>query len=609
MKPGDVGAPLELWQSQRRILDEISRAMDAGIRNFYVLKSRQLGSTTVFVVILIFWLAMHPKIKAALVVDQEQTREDFRETIRFIINSIPKSYFGGHFGIKLKGGDNRHMMVFTNDSVLRFLVAGVSESKQNWGESAGYSTVVLSEVGKYGSAEGLSNFEEAMSEHNTDRLYVWESTGNGRNHWYDRWLKALADPHTCCCIFVGWWSKELNAIPRSDARFAVFTRDAPDEREREKIRLVRERFGHEISKEQLAWIRWRSSDTSKTQASLDQNQPWLPEEAFIVAGRSYFQNRLVANNMDRLSHVAYKGYRFYLGKDFWSASIEWLDSQYHKSSETELRIWADPMPEGRYVIGCDPAGGSDEKNDRHVITVWRCYADKLIQVAEYADNMVETRHCAWVLAYLAGVYRNCQIILELNGGYGKAVMTEIDHLRDQLRSDYNAEKRGPPNKANPKGQDWTDFLSMARYYIYRRPDSPASAGYILNWITHEDNKRTIFSEFRDSHINDQVVINSMPMLQEMLDVVEDKGHIGAPGGAKDDRIFAACLANHAWVQDERPSLLMQGLTYERVTEGEQGHRQHTHIVDNIVAEFFRNHKDGVQEVPQQQQWMQDLGLV
>ena len=610
VKPGERGTKVELWGSQTRILEEIAKGLDDSVHKFYVSKSRQLGSTTVFVIILIFWLAVHRKMKGALVVDQDKTRDDFREVIRSIIDSIPPTYFGSAFGLKPKGGDNKYFMAFTNGSQLNFLVAGTSGSKENWGESSGYSIVILSEVSKYGSPEGLNNFEEAMSEHNPDRLYVYESTSNGRNHWYSRWKAAEADPITCRCIFVGWWSKELNAIKRNDARFAVYGQAPPDEREAKKIHEVRERYGHQITAEQLAWRRWKSADLSKSENSLDQNQPWLPEESFVLSGKSYFQPRIIMHNMERLNLVGYKGFRFYMGKDFWSAALEPLDAARNRKDEIQLRVWADPMPEGRYIIGVDPAGGRDTKNNNHCVTVWRCYADKFIQVAEYADNMAETAHCAWVLAYLAGVYRNCQAIVELNGGYGKAVMTELDHLRDQLRADYNAEKRGAVTKKNPKGDDWSDFLSNARYYIYKRPDSPAAMGYVLNWITNFDNKRLVFAEFRDNHINDILVVNSRPLLDEMLDVIEDNERmsIGAPGNQKDDRIMAACLANHAYVQHERPGLIMQGMTYERVTKDESGIKLQGNIVNRAVSEYFRNYEAGVGEKPPERAWAEERGL-
>jgi hypothetical protein len=605
---GESGTKIKLWRSQRRILDEITAGMDEGIRTFLVLKSRQLGSTTIFVILDLFWLALHPHMKGALVVDQDKTRDDFREQIRNIIASIPPSYFGGSFGIK-KGGDNKYFMAFTNGSQLNFLVAGTSGSKVAWGESSGFSLVHLTEVASYGNEEGLNNFEEAMSEKNPDRLYVYESTAKGFNHWQTRWKGARLDPFTKRCIFVGWWGKEDNEIARTDPRFQLFGLNEPDDRERTKIRVVKERYGWEITPEQLAWIRWRGAQPSQSESNLNQNQPWTEDDAFVMSGKSYFQTRLIVQDRENLSaaRVPYKGYRFWLGEDFWSATLEDLAKDPItaplRQREVELRVWQPPVADARYVIGCDPAGGSDEKNDRHAISVWRCYADKLVQVAEYADNMADTRQAAWVLAYMAGVYHNCLITLELGGGYGNAVKVELNHIRQQLRADIYRDKR------SKKGHDWSDFLDNARHYLYRRPDAPSAAGYIEDFQTTGNLKRQVFSEFRDSHINGYLAIHSMPLLDEMQIIQQDGDSIAAPNNQKDDRTIAACLANHAWIQHERDSLLMQGETFAVVEAREAGERTGGHVVDQIVAQFLRDSQEPTSEdLTPAQQWMVERGL-
>ena len=432
------------------------------------------------------------------------------------------------------------------------------------------------------------------------------NTAKGYNHWRDRWQEAKQDPFTTRCIFVGWWSKELNIIARTDPRFAVYGITGPSPKEKELIALVKQRHGHVITAEQLAWIRARSAKTSQSESNLLQNQPWVEEQAFIMTGRSFFQNGLIGRDLDRMSQTPYQGYRFWMGRDFWSASLERLPGDETRRKEIELRVWEEPTETGRYVIGMDPAGGSDDKNDRHALSVWRCYADQLIQVAEYADNVAETRQAAWVLAYLAGVYRECIINLELSGGYGKAVMVELEHLQEMLRADMNAGRKGP------KGQDWTDFLSNARYYIYRRPDSPTANGYVLNWLTTSDNKRMIFNELRDSHINGVLQINSRPMLEEMLKIVQDGSDISAPNHQKDDRTFAACLAHHAWVQHVRPSMIAMGETYAAVTErAEKGVSGSAQFINNIVEQFMQaggGLSQQWEEADPDTQWAQDRGF-
>lgn len=605
---GETGVKVAFWGSQRRIVRQIIEGMEHGLRKFYVLKSRQLGSSTAFVIIAIFWMALHPNLKGALVVDQDKTRDDFRETIRNIINSIPASYFGGAFGIK-KGADNKYFMAFTNGSQLNFLVAGTSASKVKWGESTGYSFVLLSEIASYGSDEGLLSFEEAMSDTNPDRFYVYESTAKGMNHWHKRWKSARADPFTKCCIFVGWWSKELNSIKRIDPRFVVYGVTQADEYEQDKINKVKELYGHEITMEQLAWYRWRQSSDEQTEDSLNQNQPWTEFDAFVLSGKSYFAMRMIAKDMDRLdspeTSPGYQGFRFWLGSTFWDGKLEDLGADDLRRREIELRVWQPPHPDATYVIGCDPAGGSKDTNDRHAIEVWRCYADRLVQVAEYADNMVDTRRCAWVLAYLAGVYRNCMVIVELSGGYGRSVLVELEHIRDMLRAEHNSMMRA----GTRKNIDWTDFLDNAVPYIYRKVDNPASAGYVLHFQTTGDNKRKIFSQFRDAHVNGYLEINSRDLLGEMQIIVQDKDEIGAPNNMKDDRTFASCLAAEAWVLHKRAPMLALGETYDVVRRREETGRPGTNIVDQIVTKVLTQINEPMQApLSPAQAWLEERGL-
>src|SRR5580692_723267 len=83
------GVKLELWESQKRFLKEIATGLDAGIRTFICLKSRQLGITTISLAIDVFWLAMHPNLIGALVSDTDKNRSKNRAQIERYVKSLP----------------------------------------------------------------------------------------------------------------------------------------------------------------------------------------------------------------------------------------------------------------------------------------------------------------------------------------------------------------------------------------------------------------------------------------------------------------------------------------------------------------------------------------
>lgn len=598
------GAQLKVWGSQRMFLEQICAGLDEGVRFFICLKSRQLGITTIMLVIDIWWLAVHDATQGALVCDTEVNSAANRATLTQYIESFPKNFFGKGFTITKS---NRNFMLFSNGSRLDFLVAG--KSKKSWGEGKGYSYAHITEIANFGSKEGVDSFMEALAENHPNRLVVIESTAKGMNFYKEMYDNAGRDVHTKRRMFIGFWAKELNSISRGDPRFAIYGAAEPDEEEQELIDIVKERHNFKVSAETLAWYRWRCSDTSTDIQTVHQNQPWYDSQAFVLSGYSFFRVRDIQTRLGQIldgdeetgaGPIAFRGYRLWLGNDFWSSRPEAIETM-DRLPEVELRVWEDPDPNGYYVIGVDPALGRTDWGNNHAISVWRCFSDKIVQAAEYADNNVETRHCAWVLAYLAGMYENCIINIELTGGHGRAVMTELDHLREMMKAEVN-EKAG--------GKDWQDFMIYARHYLYKKADS-YGGGSLKGFETGGGrNKNEIMNQWRDSHSTGTAVIMSAPLLQEMLLVVQDGYEIGAPGREKDDRVMGAALANRAWIDGWRMPLTAQGITYKRYLDELSGDsKPGSAIVDNIVLNFFKAAEERVEEPTERQRWMAERGFV
>jgi hypothetical protein len=606
----DRGIPLVLWESQKRFLEFVGDGLDQGIRQFYCLKSRQLGLTTISLAIDIFWLAMHKNLTCALVTENEKNRDKNRAILRKYVNSFPPSYFGESFHI-IKGGDNRNSMRFSNGSRIDFLVAGVRDKGTSWGEGEGYAFAHLTECAAYGSAEGLDSFEEAFAQTNPNRLFIYESTAKGPNHWQDRYLKAEADPYTKRALFVGWWSGDHNRIEQSDPRFLRYGGYAPSGEEREKVAAVAHLYGHKITPEQLAWIRWREDTaTGDAEAMLLQNQPWTASESFILTGFSFFQNRTIGQAIKTVIDApeapvseggyGFVGYRYELEGRFFDIKLV-LEEE--NLEDVTLRIWEEPVADAQYVIGFDPAWGRNPHGDRHAISVWRCFADKLVQVAEYADKDVEMKHATWVCAHLAGAYNNVIVNFDVNGP-GQGVFSEWDSVRGQLNAEMNDEL--------VRARDWENALGQARWYLYHRPDS-MGAGYAYAYQTSGRGTEVLMHGFRGAYVSGELVIRSLPMLYEMTKVVQDGASIGAPESSsadcKDDRVFAAALAQRAWADWVKPGMIAQGLTYERSMKTERGEiTKQTQYMNSIVSRFFLTQQQKAEMTPDRPQWQVDRGL-
>lgn len=596
----DRGSKLELWGSQERFLAAVCRGIDRGIRKFICLKSRQVGLTTLSLVFDVFFMAMYPAMIGALVTDTPKNSAANRRAIRRYVESVPKGFFGKSFTIV---DDNRDFITFSNGSRLDLLVAG-TRSKKSWGEGQGYVFAHCTEVANYGSKEGFDSFLESLSSTHPNRLLIVESTAKGFNWYRDLWIAMSKDVHTCIAVFVGWWSKDLNRISKTDPRYPAYNYD-PTGDEHELMEAVETEYDFKVSMEALAWYRWRASQDDADINTLYQNQPWTAGQAFVMSGFSFFATRMLQADLQRIQNpddpISFKGYRYLLGNDFQAGVMEPI-TQMAQIEEVRLRVWEDPQPKGVYVIGCDPAWGRNDWGDRSAISVWRCFADKLVQVAEYADADVDTRQAAWVLAHLAGAYKNCRINIELTGGPGMAIMTEFEHLRDRMRADMYREKVR-------EDYDWDDFLSNAQWYLYHKPDS-IGAGYAKGWVSSHDAKWRMMCGFKDAHTSGMLLTRSVGLVEEMLTVVQDGSELGAPGKSRDDRVFAGGLATMAWSDWIRPSFIQEGLSYDVVMrmENEEEQTRGAAFVDQIVTRFMKSQAEYEEPLTPRAQWLLDRGF-
>jgi hypothetical protein len=176
------------------------------------------------------------------------------------------------------------------------------------------------------------------------------------------------------------------------------------------------------------------------------------------------------------------------------------------------------------------------------------------QVAEFCTSDLTTYRFAWVMCYLAGMYRQTWINLEINGP-GEAVLSELGELRRRSRTVL------PTGEMQREG-DVRNFLAHVRYYLYQRLDSVGGGGYMYHWKTTPASKERMLNVFRDLVEKRTARIHSLELCDEMLTVVrEESGDIKGSGRAKDDRVIAAALAGEQYVRAMRWPLENMGITW------------------------------------------------
>ena len=547
-----------IYNAQTMMLDAVWGALSDDIHDVKCLKSRQLGISTVTMPLAAFWLGVHEGMQGAIIFDSAAHVASARRKFKTMINELPPKY---KFPRIID--DNREGLFFENRSGVALLAAGVRASKSsgNLGRGDGFSFIWASEVSSWDNPEGIESLKASMAKENPNRLFIWESTARGFNVWKDMWDEAQADDLCQRTVFIGWWAKESQRYEKGTALFERYGSAPPNLEEQDKIEQVERLYGHVITQEQLAWYRRQVNPAPGDEEDevssfivnelICQEQPFTEMDAFLQTGNSFFP----LDTLKKLSEVhcsnRFQAYTYFPGTEFVYCAVKSADNNKRMQ---QLRVWEEPDPEGVYVVSADPAYGHDEKNNNSACQVFRCYADAIEQVAEYANADIGPQQFAWVIMSLAGWYRNSRLIVEINGP-GGAVLQEIKSLRQLLARGYLKKQ------TDEKGL--TDIFNNVKNYIYTRVDS-LNQGAAISWKTSSPLKVMILERMRDFAISGNLILRSRELVEEMRDVVRNGDVIAAPGMRRDDRVYATAMAIKAWEQHERAALVSRGFTREVV---------------------------------------------
>lgn len=556
-KDGRIYLGDNLYRAQTIFYEAVFDGLAAGCHEFLALKSRQLGISTGTRALTLFWMGMHEGLRGSLVFDSAFNTAAARREIEETLENLPKSL---RFpGIKSR---NRDALVLENDSWLLFMQAGTKNSRSGGGlgRSLGLNMVHASEISSWANEEGVTSFRQSLSDVAENRLYIWESTGRGFEIWYRMWTAAKEDPYTKRTIFLGWWSKDNQVIPRTDSRFEVYGKDKPNKREAERITAVKELYGWKITPEQLAWVRWKTDpareldEDDPEDATMTQEQAWIEDDAFQQTGSSFFQlDKLTAATVQATHHVKPRYWKFWPGSDFVGCDVR----PSRNRREIELRIWEEPAQASVYVVSADPAFGHDEKNNNSAAQVMRCYADGIDQVAEYASATIQPHQFAWLLWTLVGYYASqaqsrVMMICELNGP-GEEVWRQYNSVPMIVQRGYLQ------HAARERGI--ADIFRNANNYIYSRSDSMNNGSNYM-WKTSSQLKVAIMEACRNYFHNGLLQVHSLEALEEMRTITRDGDQIGAENHNRDDRTFALALGVRAWDEKLRRALIAGNRTRE-----------------------------------------------
>ncbi len=442
--------------------------------------------------------------------------------------------------------------------------------------------VHLSEVAKWPDFATQGQKSKMVSMLNSvpfepETLVVLESTAYGLNHFYRRWISAVAGAQdevtgeSYIPIFVPWWRDPMYTV--------AFSTEGARERFEESVGKVAEygpddeevlRDVLELSPEQLMWRRMQIRTQHEGNVELfKQENPATAEEAFIGSGNPVFPGILVAKAIKAaqaepepvegtLRAVEHKTRKTRGGTIEVPTRVVWVPREQAMHDEPILRVWEHPVPEGeapppvvtaelpgtlqsgdeeaeaareveaereagllpgQYIVAADISEGQANtftEGDFHAIHVLDHV--RKVQVAEYVSRMDIHKMPLWTLL-VALYYNDAQLAVEVNGP-GIAVI-------EPIQKDY-------------------------RYaFCYRRTKQDSIANkpvQLVGWRTDQVTKPLIEGTFAEALQEETHGIRSVECAREMNTyVVDEKGRHGAQPGEHDDRLLAAMIARRVAV--------------------------------------------------------------
>ena len=527
----------QLLGTQTYVMDEVARGLKEDIHFFVVLKGRQLGITTISLALDLYWHFIHPGMQGTLTTDTEENREQFRSTLSMYMDGLPKQY-----KIPLMS-HNRNQLVLQNRSRMFYQVAG-TRAKGGLGRGKGITFLHGTETSSWGDEEGLASLLASLAENNPLRYYMFESTARGFNMFHDMWTTAKR-ARTQKAIFCGWWRNQLYTVDHKSNIYKTYWDGKLSPEEKEWTKDIRKMYNYEINSRQIAWWRWKLHEGLKDDGLMYQEFPPTEDYAFVMTGTSFFSTARCTDSMKEAKRTPFISYRFSMGANFQDTSL--IQSNERLAT---LKIWEEPVANAYYVIGADPAYGSSDWADRFCIQVFRCYADGMDQVAEFASAELNTYQFAWIVCYLAGAYGNSLLNLEVNGP-GQAVINEMRNLRRQANT-------LPPSEA----RHLQDVLGNMQHYLWRRNDSFGISNSI-GWVTTHSSKERMLNYLKDYFERGMLKVYSEECIDEMKGIVRDNGTIAAAGRSKDDRVIACALASAAYAEQLQPRLIANRVTRDK----------------------------------------------
>lgn len=345
-------APLVFNEAQEHLYGVIrQQAAEGKPIRIIVLKGRQEGISTVTEGLMFQDTVTRPNVKTLIVAHDTTATGNLFKMNKLFYDCLPP------WARPLRKNSNAKELVFENPTRddgekrrrpgLRSSIRCQTAGKGGVGRSDTLTNVHISEYAFWPSnKEDLLLGVMQTVPNDPGTMVVIESTANGVEHFKALWDGAVAGDNEWVPVFLPWYMEK-------GYRMACTGGEAWTQEEQ----LLQKDFG--LDAEQLQWRRWCiKANCGGNVDKFRQEYPNTPEEAFLLSGRPFFDNRALAVRRMHAPKPLRVGWFEYDTPAETGAKPEgWRFSEVEKGG---IRIWQEPEKGVPYVLGGDTAGeGSD----------------------------------------------------------------------------------------------------------------------------------------------------------------------------------------------------------------------------------------------------------
>ncbi len=503
--------PLVLRPYQIRLWKLIQSTQEAGLPvRILILKSRQLGFSTMMQAYLFWKTIMSPNSGCLTVAQDDTTSAELFSKIEFAYENLP-DFLREPLENAKDTSKRGKQLAFGRPLNSKFHVR--TSRARNLGRGFTFQRMHLSEYAFWDDAANkMYALMQALGKHPGTECFV-ESTANGlATDHHKLWKRAAESDSTWQQFFVGW-----DEDP--DCKLPAPKHFHPTKEERK----IKARY--KLNNDQIYWRRVTIEDECDgDEEKFRQEYPLNEIEAFIASGNPYVGPEVIKDVEEKIvPPLAWgklelvDGQAKFIGgcKPEWNPGEGFIDDG-HDADRSWWWMWEKPIPEVPYAIGADVAGGTSK--DFSAAHVMNMLNGKIVATFK---GKLDPDEFALQLRWMGLTY-NVALIAPERNGEGRATVLKLQKDLQYPRIFYHSRE-----------DQWSGGLQT-----------------VWGWHTGTTSRPTMLSQLASSLRSHSVQSPCERTFRDLLALrrVDGQRIAEASQGSNDDMVFSLAIVNSSEVR-------------------------------------------------------------